>query len=229
MIVLTENKINELCIFIESKAENIGCDHSLKFTFEWAERNGVNKDDLIDVLELNGGFCDCEVTMNLPEDGDLEIEVENKQIDSKNPFKTPVNFEQVENKMYHKALFSSATYDRNNYTKDGELLLPAPYGFKTKKRTRKSMHFFNGTESELPTEVGFVKEIKPINGKEFAKKVRDLKLKSLTHFSERDADYYLSRIDKVAIGKTIATHFMERTGIGGTTIELRIHKIIWRK
>jgi len=91
------------------------------------------------------------------------------------------------------------------------------------------MHFFNGTESELPTEIGIFKEIEPIIGREFAKKIRDLKLKSLAKFSERDAEYYFSRIEKIDIGKPMGTHFMERTGIGGTKIELKIHKVVFRK
>ncbi len=229
MTLLTENQVTELCVFIENQIEKNGCDHSLKNIFEWAEKNGINKADLIDVLESNGGFCDCEVTTNLHDDCDLEIESENKEMDFKNPFKTPLNFQQTENKIYTKALFSSSNYNHNNYTKNGELLIPAPFGFKPKNRVRKSMHFFNGTESELPSEIGIVQEIEPTIGKKFAKKIRDLKLESFTKFSERDAEYYFSRIEKIDIGKPMGTHFMERTGIGGTKIELKIHKVIFRK
>lgn len=229
MTVLTANQVNELCVFIENRIKKNGCDHSLKNTFEWAEKNGINKADLIDILESNGGFCDCEVTFNLPEDCDLELEPDNKEADSKNPFKIPLNFQPAENKIYTKAIFSNSEYGNNNYTKNGELLIPAPFGFKPKKRVRKSMHFFNGTESELPSEIGIVKEIKPTTGKEFAKKIRDLKLGSFAKFSERDAEYYFSRIEKIEIGKPMGTHFMERTGIGGTKIELKIHKVIFRK
>lgn len=228
-MILTENQVTELCVFIEKKNKKNGCDHSLKNTYEWAEKKGVNKTDLIDILESNGGFCDCEVTLNLPEDCDLEIESENKEMDLKNPFKIPLHFQQTENKIYTKALFSNSEYDHNNYTKNGELLIPAPFGFKPKKSVRKSMHFFNGTESELPSEIGIVKEISPTNGKEFAKKIRDLKLKSFEKFSKRDAEYYFSRIEKIEIGKPMGTHFMEKTGIGGTKIELKVHKVIFRK
>jgi hypothetical protein len=228
MTILTENQVTELCVFIENRIEKIGCDHSLKNTFEWAEKKGINKADLIDVLESNGGFCDCEVIMNLPEDCSLEIESENNEIDYKNPFKTPLNFQQTENKIYTKALFSSSEYNDNNHTKNGELLIPAPFRFKPKKRVRKSVHFFNGTESELPSEIGIVKEILPTNGKEFAKRIRDLKLESLSKFSERDAEYYLSRIEKNEIEKPMGTYFMEIKGIGGTKIDLKIHKIIFR-
>ncbi|WP_299765319.1 DUF2695 domain-containing protein [uncultured Dokdonia sp.] len=229
MTILTENQVIKLCVYIENKIKKNGCDHSYKNTFEWAKKNEINKADLTDILELNGAFCDCEVTMNLPENCDLELEIESKQMDSKNPFKIPLNFQQIENKVYTKALFSSSEYGNNNYTKNGELLIPAPYGFKAKKRVRKSMHFFNGTESELPSEIGIVKEIEPITGKEFAKNIRDLKWVSFKKFSERDAEYYFSRIEKIDIGKSMGTHFMERTGIDGTKIELKIHKVIFRK
>ncbi|WP_298421335.1 DUF2695 domain-containing protein [uncultured Kordia sp.] len=229
MTLLTKNQITELCVFIEKRIEKKGCDHSLKNTFEWAEKKGIDIADLIDVLEFNGGFCDCEVTMNLPEDCDLQLVAGYKELDLKNPFKIPLNFQQTENKIYTKALFSSPEYAHNNYTKNEELIIPAPFGFKPKKRVRKSMHFFNGTESELPTEIGVVKEIEPINGKEFAKKIRDLKLKSFMNFSERDAEYYFSRIEKIDIGKPMGTHFMEKSGIGGTKIDLKIHKVIFRK
>ncbi|MCT4665210.1 MAG: DUF2695 domain-containing protein [Flavobacteriales bacterium] len=229
MTVLTENQVTDLCVFIENRIEKIGCDHSLKNTFEWAEKNGINKADLVDVLELNGGFCDCEVTFNLPEDCDLSLDSENKVLDLKNPFKTPLNFQQTENKTYTKAIYSNSEYGNNNYTHNGELLIPAPFGFKPKKRVRKSMHFFNGTDSELPSEIGIVKEIEPTTAKVFAKNIRDLKLESLSKFSARDAEYYLSRIEKIDLGKPMGTHFMERTGIGGMKIELRIHKVIFRK
>ncbi len=94
---------------------------------------------------------------------------------------------------------------------------------------RKSIHFFNGTESEMPSEIGILKKIEPINGKEFAKKIRDLKLESFAKFSEGDAKYYFSRIENIEIGKPILAHFMEKRGIGGTRIELEMHKVIFRK
>ena len=229
MKVLTEKQVTELCVFIESQIKNTGCDHSLRNTFEWAKINKINRDNLIDVLELNGGYCDCEVIMNLPEDCDLEIEQELKETDSKNPFKIPINFEQDKSRIYTKAIFSTSKFKQNNYTNEGEMVIPAPFGFKPKKRMKKSMHFFNGIETEMPTELAIVKEIKPINSKEFSKKIRDSELESFERFSSRVADYYLSRIDKIEIGKPIGSHFMEKRGISGQSIELRIHKVILGK
>lgn len=229
MIVLTEDQVNELCIFIENRIEKNACDHSLKNAFEWAELNEINREDFIDVLEFHGGYCDCEVIFNLPEDCDLILEEETKALDSNNSFKIPISFESSEDKVYNKALFSDSEYSEYNYTNDNELLIPAPFGFKSKKRTRKSTHFFIGMESQLPSEIGFIREIEPINSKSFAKKIRDLKINGFTNFSEREADYYLSRIDRLDIDKPMASYFMEKNGIGGKKTELRIHKIIFRK
>jgi hypothetical protein len=229
MTVLKENQVNELCEFIEKRILKSGCDHSLKNTLEWAEINKVNVDDLIDILESNGGFCDCEVTMNLPEDCDLDLEENNHEIDLKNLFKIPLNFQQIENKIYTKAIIANSEFVNNNYAKDGELLIPAPFGFIPKKRMKKSVHFFIGTESELPSEIGIVRDIEPITAKQFAKNIRNLKIDSLNKFSERDAEYYFSRIESIELGKPMGTYFMERTGIGGTKIEMKIHKVIFKK
>ncbi len=229
MIVLTEAQVNDLCIFVEKRLEKKGCDHSLKHTFKWAKIHGVNRDDLIDVLEENGGSCDCEVIMNLPEDCDLKLEQNQPESDVGNPFKIPLKYEIAENRAYTKAIFSSSAYEYHNYTNEGELLIPAPYGYKPKGRIRKSSHFFTGIETELPTELGFVQEIEPTTAKAFANMVRDSKLKSLERFTEREADYYLSKVDKVALNKPMATNFTTITGIGGPKIELRIHKVIFRK
>lgn len=229
MKILTEKQVTELCVFIESQIKDTGCDHSLKNTFEWAKSNEIDRDNLIDVLEMNGGYCDCEVTMNLPENCDLEIKQELKEADSKNPFKIPLKFEQDNSRIYTKAIFSTSKFKQNNYTNEGEMVIPAPHGHKPKKRMKKSMHFFTGMKTEMPTELAIVKEIEPINSKEFSKKIRDSKLESFEKFSSRVADYYLSRIDKIEIGKPIGSHFMEKRGIRGKSIELRIHKVILGK
>ncbi|MBA3693585.1 MAG: DUF2695 domain-containing protein [Acidobacteria bacterium] len=47
-------------------SENI-CKDKLSFTLEFIEKNNLPKDDLIDWLENNGGYCDCEVLANVEE------------------------------------------------------------------------------------------------------------------------------------------------------------------
>jgi hypothetical protein len=41
-----------------------GCDHTLRFVGEWAQRDGVTLDALVAWCHENGGHCDCEVLAN---------------------------------------------------------------------------------------------------------------------------------------------------------------------
>lgn len=53
--------------FLDKKlSENI-CKDKLSFTLDFIENNNLPKDDLIDWLENNGGYCDCEVLANVEE------------------------------------------------------------------------------------------------------------------------------------------------------------------
>ena len=50
--------------------ENLGeeCDHSLTMTTEFLKEKGVeNIDKVVEWLNDNGGYCDCEVLMNVEE------------------------------------------------------------------------------------------------------------------------------------------------------------------
>jgi len=45
-----------------------GCDHSLTMTIEFLKDKGIeNIDKVIEWLHNNGGYCDCEVVMNVEE------------------------------------------------------------------------------------------------------------------------------------------------------------------
>jgi hypothetical protein len=45
-----------------------GCDHTLAATSNWAAREGIDLERLHEGLEEYGGFCDCEVLMNVDVD-----------------------------------------------------------------------------------------------------------------------------------------------------------------
>lgn len=50
--------------------DNLGdeCDHSLTITTEFLTRKGIeNIDKVVEWLNHNGGYCDCEVLMNVEE------------------------------------------------------------------------------------------------------------------------------------------------------------------
>jgi hypothetical protein len=47
-----------------------GCDHTRRLTRSWLAGRGHDIDRVFDWLETQGGFCDCEVLFNVPEQVD---------------------------------------------------------------------------------------------------------------------------------------------------------------
>lgn len=230
MIKITSIQIENLKAFIEKKLDSSTCDHSLRFAKTWADSNSVDFNDLIDILEENGGFCDCEVVMNLPDNGDLVIDENSQTVDTINPWKLPKDYVPIDKeKQYSKILIATDNCNNNCYAETGDILIPAPKGAKPKKRTRKSVHFFVGLKSGLPNEYGFVIESNKMTARDFAKQVRNAKQKDLIRFTENEADFYLSRLENLKIDTPVGAHFMEKNGLTGKGEELRIHKIILRK
>ncbi len=229
MIKITSIQIENLKTYIDKKFDSSSCDHSLRFAKEWADSNKFDFNDLIDILEENGGFCDCEVIMNLPDD-DLVNEKKSQIVDTINPWKLPKDYTPIDKeKQYSKILIATDNCNNNCYAETGEILIPAPKGANSKKRTRKSVHFFVGFKSGLSNEYGFVIESNKMTAREFAKQVRDTKQKDLIRFTENEADFYLSRLEKLKIDTPVGAHFMEKSGLTGKGEELKIHKIIIRK
>lgn len=211
MIVLTKLQIDKLTGYVDRKIRKEGCDHTRKWTFEWAKRNNVNFNDLIDALDENGGYCDCEVVLNIPYEYDLILEKKEKQISSENPFKIPVKFIQNDSTTtYTKVVVAKNDKSEKCYANDNEILFPAPQHFKPKRRMRKMFHYFNGIESELPCDYGYIGEVKPITAKEFAEKLHNTGLTSLKEVCERDADFYLSQIQNMDKDTKVIVDLVER-------------------
>ena len=92
MIKITGIQIENLKAYIEKKLDSTPCDHSLRFSKDWVDSNGFELNNLIDILEENGGFCDCEVVMNLPDNEDLVIDNDSQTVDTKNSWKLPKDY-----------------------------------------------------------------------------------------------------------------------------------------
>lgn len=213
-IIFTEEQVTSLISFIEDRLSDRSCDHSLKFALQWAKKNGFDTDDLIDILEANGGFCDCEVVLNLPEDTDISLDATPGSIDTKNAWKIPPSFILPDkDKLFSKVLVSSHSDEDKWYAKEGEWLVPAPKNAKPKKRIRKSIHFFVGIESGLPNEYGFIKSCEPITAQEFAKKVRDGGQNDLKLFGTREAAFFLGRLEKLKEKYAVGTDFFSILGM----------------
>jgi len=50
---------------VDAGLRNHGCDNTLRAAQAWARREKVRWAWLRDALELRGGFCDCEVLLNV--------------------------------------------------------------------------------------------------------------------------------------------------------------------
>lgn len=53
--------------FLDNKLGNESCEHTLRFTEEYLNDKGLYSEDVIEFLEENGGYCDCEILANVKE------------------------------------------------------------------------------------------------------------------------------------------------------------------
>lgn len=226
-LTLDASRVESLISFVDRHVRSDGCDHSLRFTEAWANQESVDWHDLLDILEANGGYCDCEVVMNLPDATDLQSPAP-ESAQPKNPWLLPPGFECESSAMFTKVIVCQDGLGRNSYATDGELLIPAPKGAKARRRVRKSVNFFVGCQSGLPTEIGVVRECPEISAVDFARKVAQSGFEELAAFTFREACFVLSRIATVDHGKPVATHFADQIGIASRHAELRVHRVIMR-
>lgn len=64
-MVLDADQLDELLDYVEAEVESAGCDHSLRATRAWAAANEIEPEVLAESLGHFGGFCDCEVLLNV--------------------------------------------------------------------------------------------------------------------------------------------------------------------
>lgn len=65
LITIDRDQLDELLDEVDAKVIAEGCDHTSRFAEAWAERNDIDWLELADGLEEFGGFCDCEIVMNV--------------------------------------------------------------------------------------------------------------------------------------------------------------------
>jgi hypothetical protein len=221
-------RVENLIAFVDRHVRSDGCDHTLRFTELWARRESIDWHDLLDVLEANGGYCDCEVVLNVPNDADLQSPPAPKSAERTNAWLLPPAFECEPSSVFSKVIVCQEKLGRNTYAREGELLVPAPKGAKARRRVRKSVNFFIGCQSGFPTEVGVVRGCPQISAAEFAQKIAESGFEELVGFTFREAGFLLSRIASVEPGKPVATHFADQIGIASRHEELRVHRVILR-
>jgi hypothetical protein len=65
---LDRAQLDSLLAHVDSAVTARGCDHTPTATDDWAAREGIDLERLHVGLEEYGGFCDCEVVMNVDAD-----------------------------------------------------------------------------------------------------------------------------------------------------------------
>jgi hypothetical protein len=223
---LHASHIDSLISFVDRNVRSDGCDHTHRFTEEWARQQSVDWHDLLDILEANGGFCDCEVVLNLPVDKDHQCPPAEIPAEPTNAWLLPPTFECEPSAVFTKVIVSQAGLGRNNHATDGELLVPARKAAKARRRVRKSVNFLIGCQSGLPAEVGVVRECPGVTAADFARSVAESGFEELAEFTFKEAGFVLSRIAIVQSGKPVATHFADQVGITSRHEELRVHRVI---
>lgn len=228
MVEMTQEQVRRLRQYVNERVSALGCDHSLRHARDWARREGLTWEDVLDVLEANGGYCDCETTANVPdrpEPAPRRADTDARSAD----WKLPPDWVTPEGVVYTKVIVCRADVGRNTHAREGELLVPPPAGTKARKQVRASVHYFVGCTSGLPSEVGVVATVDPISAEVFAHRVRSSGPEELRQFTSREAAFVLSRIAALDPGIPVGTHFMEVSGVVGKRDELRVHKVILRK
>ena len=65
LLPLDRTQLDALRGHVEALLAAAGCDQTTRATDEWAARHGIALDRLHEGLEEYGGFCDCEVVVNV--------------------------------------------------------------------------------------------------------------------------------------------------------------------
>ena len=224
---LDENTVGQMIDFVDAHVRRGGCDHTHRFVSLWCREHNIVWDDLLDAIEKRGAFCDCEVVLNLQGSG-LSFESDHDGADRENRWLLPPGFIstlETTNRM----LVARAGIGKNNHASDGEWLVPAPLDAKPRKRVRKSVHYFIGLESGLPTEIGFIQTIEPIAIKELTEMICKSTVAELKHCDERLAGFIAQKIANLNDGAAVGTDIMDRVGVASKHKELTIHRVLLRR
>ncbi|GAI34917.1 unnamed protein product [marine sediment metagenome] len=65
--ILHKEEFDELYNFLKHSSVLISdnCDNTYKFTVKWLKKNGFNVEKSLKWLSNKGGYCDCEVILNV--------------------------------------------------------------------------------------------------------------------------------------------------------------------
>lgn len=64
-IPMPREKFKELFDYLDDQLETNDCIHDLRLTVEFLNNHQIPVEPVIEFLQSNGGYCDCEVLMNV--------------------------------------------------------------------------------------------------------------------------------------------------------------------
>jgi hypothetical protein len=226
-IILEWEQMEDLLDYVEGQIGENGCDHSHRFAIQWAKDHGFDADNLCDALDMVGGFCDCEVVLNYPDEFSLELPPPDECTDPENPWLISPKFGPDLKRVYEQAIYAVHDPEHRSHATDDELLLPAPKGAKPRKRMGRFRHFFVGFETGEPCHFGQVRALSEgATAGQFAELVKSSPCPELRDYSVREAAYYLNRAANQKPGDFVGVDFRQVTGIASKRIELNIHKVM---
>ncbi|EAQ80764.1 hypothetical protein DSM3645_12126 [Blastopirellula marina DSM 3645] len=211
---------------IDKHVRASGCNHTHQFAQVWAAQNGIDWRDMLDALEQNCMFCDCEIVANLETD-QLEFIESAVAVEAANRWLSP-SLKAADDSMITRWIVAKEGLGKNNYAQDGEWLIPAPWGATPRKRVRKTVHFFIGAQSGMPTEVGFVAEIEPQSTAQIVERIAASSVTELSPFDTRVVWFVQQKIARLAVSSAVGTDLREVVGVSGKRRELNIYRVIVR-
>ena len=64
---LTAGELDALITYVDEAVRRDGCDHTLRHARAFIKAHGLDADEVIPWLNDQGGYCDCEVVLNVSE------------------------------------------------------------------------------------------------------------------------------------------------------------------
>ena len=227
-LVLQPDTVDSLREYVDTNVRSEGCDHTHRFLSQWSASNGLDAGEVADVAENYGGYCDCEVVLNLPNGVRLSA-APNREATPQNPWMLPPDFTPTKFDGFTRVLIGTDKLGGSNYHTEGALVIPAPFDLKPKKRIRKLVHYFIGLDSGMPAEVAYVSECDYISADELVSRVAASSVDGLDAFSQSEAAFILTRIASMRPETSVGVWEMEKLTDRGKHEELRIARVMVRR
>jgi hypothetical protein len=226
-IVLTAEQVDAMVDHVGVNVGHNGCDHTRRFTRAWAERNRIPWDALEDALDASGGYCDCEVTYNVPDDAPLVGPPPPPPGPASDPWMLPPAFKPCGDEAVSRVLVANPDA-QHTHAREGEWVVPGLPGSRPRKRVPARRHFFVGLDSGQPALVGFVQAIEPIALGRFVEMVA-ARAPGLVGFDRRVAAFLQDRLRRLPLGAAAGTDIADRVDIARSYRELVISRVIMRE